>query len=124
MMMEPQGEFKKYKLARHQFALCIFISVVCALLAAFGILKPANEPLDIWFQRSGSLVVLFAAIGEYYVSIMRATLRPAGYVGITAMENELSFTVKCYHFAALALVIIGTIIWGYGDLWLQGITNK
>lgn len=116
--MQAQEEFKKYKSARFKFALCIFISVVCALLAAFGILKPVNEPVVIWFQRSGSLVVLFAAIGEYYVSNMRATLRPAGYVGITAMENELSFSVKCYHSAALTLVIMGTIIWGYGDLWL------
>jgi hypothetical protein len=118
MKKETQEEFKKYKLARLKFALCIFISVVCGLLAAFGILKPENEPREIWFQRSGSLVVLFAAIGEYYVSNMRVTLRPAGYVGITAMENELSFSVKFFHSVALTLVVMGTIIWGYGDLWL------
>ena len=116
--MEPKEEFDKYKAAKWKFLGYVFLSIACGLLALTGFLKPLTEELGIWFQRSGSLVVLFAVLGEYYASKMASTLRPAGYVGITTMEKELTKTVNIFHFIALFLAITGTFIWGYGDLWV------
>ncbi|WP_394224455.1 hypothetical protein [Alteromonas gracilis] len=116
--MEPKEEFDKYQAARWKFFVSVFLSIACGVLALTGLLKPSTEELGVWFQRSGSLIVLFAVLGEYYVSKMASTLRPAGHVGITKMEETLPKTVGLFHLIALFLAIIGTFIWGYGDLWV------
>jgi hypothetical protein len=59
-----------------------------------------------WFQRSGSLMVLFAAATEY----RRQMLRQAGER--PHIWGRIPYV--CYLFIAL-----GTVTWGYGDLFFK-----
>ena len=60
-------------------AIALFIvAIALPLLALAGVLKPVQESLGTWFQRSGSLTVLFAAMAEYSIVKLYAILWPSG----------------------------------------------
>ena len=76
-----------------------------------------------WFQRSGSLTVLFAAILEFRQAAIDKDVRDAAWAAAkrrswagTAIVGQLPTPRKTIAVIALVLVVLGTIIWGYGDL--------
>lgn len=91
------------------------------LSAAIGLIVGlALEPL--WFARFGSLVVLFAVMSEY--TLLHNELR----ILYDNIENNQSIsqiediTPSRWHQKKMWLthltVILGTLIWGFGDLLL------
>jgi len=60
-----------------------------------------------WFQRSGALMGALSIYIAFHESSQR----------ITKQDNTLNINTEIwYQWLALALGIIGTIIWAYGDL--------
>ncbi|PWG63738.1 hypothetical protein [Sediminicurvatus halobius] len=59
-----------------------------------------------WFQRSGSLMVLFSAAVEYRRRHLRETGRTDGS---WLFWRQIPYV--CY-----SAILLGTLIWGYGDL--------
>ena len=72
-----------------------------------------------WFQRSGSLFVLFSVLVEIQQSAIK---QPEGssFVFISdvpaAIRQPISAVSKWLHRFAWGGIVIGTTIWGYGDL--------
>ena len=70
-----------------------------------------------WFQRSGSLMVLFSAAVEYRRSVLRARAADSGdprlKAAVAARSRPIwgSVPYVCY-----LQILLGTLIWGYGDL--------
>lgn len=101
----------------------LFAAVVIAVFSAVGDLFSDNYN---WFARSGSIVVLLAIIVEFRVSahvyddIQRAQFLQQKIdlsIPLKAKPSKQKKRISC---AAHSMVIIGTIIWGYGDLiWPQ-----
>jgi uncharacterized protein YjeT (DUF2065 family) len=96
----------------------ILIAVIIPVLAFSGILKPENEQAGIWFQRSGSITVLLSLTAEYIISRLHGIIRPAGF---TSDETEmirvkLESPLMVLRYIGGAVAVVGTIIWGYGDL--------
>lgn len=79
---------------------------------------PKNETAASWFQRSGSLVVILAAYAEYIL------FKTYDYISPSEAAYAVPFDVPSWykHFynvvsgVALTLLVVGTVIWGYGDL--------
>ncbi len=76
-----------------------------------------------WFQRSGSLTVLFAALLEFRQAAVDKGVRDAAWAAAKrrswlglAIVGQLPSPRKIIAGLALVLVVLGTIIWGYGDL--------
>lgn len=76
-----------------------------------------------FFERSGSIIVLSAAIAEFHLRNKRE--RQLEYVESEVLENadlwtrdqfrpKVSFGQKTVTYAAHVTIIFGTIIWGYG----------
>ena len=97
---------------------------LCLLLAWFMgglgfLLGLAVSPL--WFARFGSLVVLFALIGEF--SMMRGELSRL-YDRLSDSDDGLvhstDFTPSRWHNKKSLLLhvtaVVGTVVWGFGDL--------
>jgi len=59
-----------------------------------------------WFNRSGSIMVLFGAWLE--MTQIRPDMRIGGN-GVIIIKSKIDYL-------AFTLIILGTIIWGYGDL--------
>lgn len=97
--------------------LCILAVTPCALAFVPGI-RPMTEPIESWFQRSGSLTTAFAILAQLKTNNILERIRG----GTFAESWELFHAFKGYQWAgniiSATILIIGTIIWGYGDLLL------
>lgn len=88
---------------------CLTIAVLTVSLV-IDLLRGEHE----YFQRGGAVVVLFSAIlayrglNKYWIKAENSFVR--GY-WLRVSQNQ-----KRIDFTALILSIIGTAIWGYGDL--------
>lgn len=78
------------------------------------------DPL--WFARFGSVIVLFAAMSEYILlhgELNRLYMR---LEHVDADSDMPDLTPSKWHFKKVRLthitLIIGTLIWGFGDLLL------
>ena len=106
----------------------LFLSAVLLLIAIampFLMLKilpmiNTSETSAAWFQRSGSLVVLFAALSEYMM------FKTYDYISPTEAAFSVPFdTPKWYRqlynllsYIGLITLVVGTLIWGYGDYFI------
>jgi len=72
-----------------------------------------------WFQRSGSLFVLFSVLLEIQQTAIK---QPEASGGVTingkpvAIRQPISAMSKWLHRFTWGGIVTGTIIWGYGDL--------
>jgi len=102
--------------------LIVVALVVCWLFVAFCFylsLKTGKE----WFSRSGSLMCLFGAAGAFrFNNSLHHALEVALKEHLITPELDLAFALepsKRYQLApyfAYLTGIVGTLIWGYGDL--------
>jgi hypothetical protein len=73
-----------------------------------------------WFGRSGSLMTLLAAIVQFRIALelegsqYRALFR--GVLGGLPRRASLAPLSRILGPASLILIVMGTLIWGYGDL--------
>lgn len=100
----------------------LFIMILIPILGFFGLFNVWEDPPAIWFQRSGSLMVLFGLLIEYTLFSIDDELFSIG----TLNKKELKLLKKYQiHYASMKYLgiigaVVGTVIWGYGDLfWLS-----
>ncbi|HTW71806.1 MAG TPA: hypothetical protein VME47_18115 [Acetobacteraceae bacterium] len=79
-----------------------------------------------WFSRSGSLMALSGAVASFRaVSVYQNTLATALRKGLVSVAREIELTLEPPRPFRLVLYfgyltgIVGTAIWGYGDLLLR-----
>lgn len=75
-----------------------------------------------WFARSGAIMVLGAAVAEYNLALLQQeansdAITIAG-LGVPASSNP-SKVASRISYAAHVFLVLGTAIWGYGDLLLS-----
>jgi hypothetical protein len=83
-----------------------------------------------WFTRSGSLMGLMGAIGTFgLTSVLQKQLRIALKEGLTSVERHIELFLdppKSYQVTAYFCYltgIVGTVIWGYGDVLTRWINT-
>lgn len=96
-------------------SLLIFVIPICA-----GVFPPfiGTDTQELWFQRSGSLMVITGVFIEYKL------LSIDGHLRITGTVWDLPFITpdlykkmyKIISSTAAFAVFGGTLIWGYGDI--------
>ena len=105
-------------LKEYKWDIAFVILAVAPLLISLGIdIFVTNEYY--WFQRSGALTVLFAALLGFHQDKHFITQEDESYrvnekpiiTGKTLTEYR-----KKLKFLAIVLALSGTLIWGYGDL--------
>jgi hypothetical protein len=81
---------------------------------------PEGELIGSWFQRSGSLMVICAVGAEFKLFRISGDIFLSGLW--TSNEEEIAERYKLrfqiVKYVALVGAVLGTVIWGYGDiLW-------
>ncbi|WP_422136335.1 hypothetical protein [Endozoicomonas sp. ALD040] len=76
------------------------------------------------FGRTGAVLTLFAVVLEYKISTKgqkNTSHKPDGRISLGAVGNAVLLTdgEKCAQYFAHISVILGTFIWGFGDLVLR-----
>ncbi len=101
---------------------CDITYLAGAYLVVFGSLLFSINGHDLlWFSRSGSIMVLFAAIIEYQNLKLQQAINEKATEGAGALRGGVGplsqprFRQLLSKFTHLT-VGLGTVIWGYGDL--------
>lgn len=110
-----EAEIKSALLAFFAFFLLSMLSPAFPFL---GIFKPDSQQFNLWFQRSGAPMVVFALLAQMKATEVFNILNPTVMVDVSFSEIERRYRVypKLCNVISLVLTAIGTIIWGYGDL--------
>jgi len=93
---------------------------ICWHYAWQGALLPESEKLSVWFQRSGSLTLVFCILAEIFLlkNLALASKIIALNPAIDTNFSKLWFS-SISNFSELlihALTVTSTLIWGYGDV--------
>ena len=97
-------------------ALIAFESLALVVSLWFSVTLREGE----WFQRSGAIVVLISVILEIRQSIAKQPqANSRHYIDKTPVMIKQHFpnVRSLFHWIAWSGIVIGTLIWGYGDLF-------
>jgi hypothetical protein len=92
------------------FALCI-AACVPPMLALLWSIRPSAETAASWFQRSGALTTILAVLAQ-----VKAGAAPAPPLAVSSDAHRWAWWQGVALWLSLILVVVGTVIWGYGDL--------
>ncbi|HIF9274972.1 hypothetical protein [Photobacterium damselae] len=101
----------------------LFLAFIFPILAWFGVFQ-LEDNSAIWFQRSGSITVLFAVWVEFKLFKLAGLTNPISENGKTYDDMRKSDYLQTHNlkkiqiikYLSAVLAISGTVIWGYGDL--------
>ena len=98
-------------------ALIAFESLALVVSIWFSVTLREGE----WFQRFGAIVVLISVILEIRQSMAKQPEATGVLVNNNPVMTEPHFpTVRnLFHWIAWGGIVIGTLIWGYGDLFFE-----
>lgn len=102
--------------------ICVALMVLVApmfVIGYFSLLIPECEKSEIWFQRSGSVLVALGAIIEFNLLSINGDVNPSGSSGREhiAMSKKHQRLHRILTISAFIVIFLGTVIWGYGDLF-------
>lgn len=130
--MESGASADVRSVARRLYFCVTLIAAALALplLAYLGWMKPALKSPGSWFQRSGALTTLAAAWVQVLLLRFQSNVTLTGFVK-TIEKYPIQRYTQLYNvllYAAGTVALLGTAIWGYGDLlygWLlcSGVSN-
>lgn len=99
--------------------LLIFLAAAIPLLALI-LPFPQAAGLDRagWFSRSGALTTVFAILAEGVLIRAKLSITPVGFGWVGLQEQRDRFIPKfnAPEWLIFTLTVIGTLIWGYGDI--------
>ncbi len=123
MSMEWMEQARKR--IRRTLLLCtplIFLGIFIPVIAICEPIIPANQEVNEWFQRSGSILVLLVVWLEVLTHSIDGYIYPSGMA--TSHHVKLKVIFKKYYLiirvSTVLMAIAGTAIWGYGDLFFNG----
>ncbi|MBY6213267.1 hypothetical protein KUV95_17095 [Microbulbifer agarilyticus] len=101
----------------------LILAILVPIAAWHGILQYGND-LPLWFQRSGSITVLFAVWVEFKLFSLSGLTNPISPNGQTfsdlknrdVLTSKYGKRISHLKYVAAILAISGTAIWGYGDI--------
>ncbi len=100
--MHPADESKKSLILN-----VITPTVIAVIVMSVSLMIDVLGTNTIWFQRSGSIMTIVGA----YIAFHEARRSIQTIKGNIFINKELP-----YAWLSIVLLIIGTIVWGYGDI--------
>jgi hypothetical protein len=107
--------------------LILGLAVVVPVLALFFPLPPVSGvDRPGWFGRSGAVTTVFAILAQVILIRAKLSITPAGFGWEGLQEQRDKFIPKFNSPELLILVVtvVGTLIWGYGDLLYLQLTSR
>lgn len=96
----------------------LLLSVVIFFAGLLGWLNQYNDPPQLWFQRSGSMMTLVLLVADYYVIQLNNDLSKNVLIPEHAFKTKRKYwyLVKKLTYIAVIFTLLATFIWGYGDI--------
>ncbi|MEX1215726.1 hypothetical protein [Saccharospirillum sp.] len=101
-------------------ALLLVLGVIPTSLALILDWQPEGDSPGVWFQRSGSILVVFSVLADAILASLFTSLFPGSQTVVLTDDDAVSlkplYTIVSIF--AVVFTVVGTVIWGYGDLLL------
>ncbi|NWD34121.1 hypothetical protein HX793_30435 [Pseudomonas reactans] len=96
-------------------ALAVLAPIV-SLIAPYPNLRDVD--LGGWFSRSGAITTVFALLSEAVVVRAKLSITPPGFgwTGLNELRQKFIPKLDKTDLVNFLIVVIGTLIWAYGDL--------
>jgi hypothetical protein len=114
--MIPPDHEKRIKRAFVQVLFLCLCAVVPPFFSLTGIFRPQGEPLGGWFQRSSVVMTAFAVFAEFKAAGIATMIAGGPFAESWKAYHKYNRLRATVAVLSLVLVVIGTVIWGYGDL--------
>lgn len=88
---------------------CVLLAILAVVIVAVSVWADLVSPGDHWSQRAGSIVTIFGA----YVTYVDSTRSMKLIDRTLYIETRLPYKIM-----SVVLIVVGTLLWGYGDLCL------
>ena len=100
------------------YVVVTFLAFFVPLFAAFCPVLPEGEIQATWFQRSGSIMVILGAFIEFRLLAIDGNfdIHDAKYTVPFDLPKTYERAYKILLRLALVVIVLGTLIWGYGDI--------
>ncbi|MEB0090795.1 hypothetical protein RHM65_18745 [Pseudomonas sp. CCI4.2] len=110
-------KFRKWFFVYSLLAVAVPIAVT---LAVWCLDKPSS-----WISRSGAVMAGIAFLAHLKSTDMMGVLTPGGMVGMSFGDTRKKYLPQIVVFGrvAIAVVLIGTAVWGFGDLLPVGLAS-
>lgn len=97
------------------------LAVLALLLPFVDVLRPAGESVATWWQRAGAPVAVFAFIAQNKCQYLWSLLTPGSFTSVEmeSLRAKYRRTHQISLSVAIILTVIGTVVWGYGDLFFK-----
>ena len=100
-------------------ALALFLLSLASPIV-LGFLKPETQDAALWFQRSGSVMVVLALLAELRVlavdGLVIARSNSFLYCHIY-IKQKYNSMLKFINYMSYFIIAFATLIWGFGDLF-------
>ncbi|MNJ49435.1 hypothetical protein D3C77_446650 [compost metagenome] len=99
------------------YAVLAVLAPITAVLLCYGLDKSS-----LWIARGGAVMAGLSFLADLKARDMDAVFKPGGWVGDTFNESRNKYLpqVKTFLKISVSLVLIGTAVWGFGDLLPSG----
>lgn len=97
------------------YGLCL-CAVIPPLFLILGIFRPQPELFGQWFARSGAVMSAIAVVAQFKASGIATMIRGSTFGESWGFYRKYSRLQAFVDGLSLALVVTGTIVWGFGDL--------
>ena len=109
------------KIKRHLTISSILLipAIMYPYIAWYSVFMPDGENSGVWFQRSGSVTVVLAVSIEFFLLRVESNINPTNDTPSQVWElgEKYRFWFNAAQVSAITMAVIGTIIWGYGDIF-------
>jgi len=108
--------FIKNTLLKSTVALTL-VTIICTVSLVYDV-KITRADSYYWFQRSGSIAVLLSACVEFWLSGISNAVKPSisSYMSDNRWTQKYGMWYGIVKYITLFFLIVGTLVWGYGDL--------
>ena len=115
---------KRIKKSRGLMLLFLLIAVVMTIFPLLGFFRPVTESMGSWWQRAGAPVAIFAFLAQNKAQHFGALITPGSFTGpdIERLRAKYRKSQQLGIAASTVLTVVGTLIWGYGDLAVKALT--
>ncbi|KHK58678.1 hypothetical protein PI87_02755 [Ralstonia sp. A12] len=113
----------KIRRAVRSIAAFLSLAVLALLLPFVDAFRPAGESVATWWQRAGAPVAVFAFIAQNKSQYLGALLTPGSFTSAAfeSLRGKYRRTHQMGLSAAIALTVLGTVVWGYGDCFIKAV---
>jgi hypothetical protein len=113
--LRTEHETRVWRAFLWAYGLCL-CAVILPLFSTLGIFKPQAEPLGQWFARSGAMMTVIAVFAQFKAASIATMIQGRAFGESWEFYRKYKRRQAFAAGLSLVLVVLGTIVWGYGDL--------